>query len=514
MLTANTDADGQYEFSALPAGRYMLMVSRNGYLGLQFGQQRAFEPGKPLELANGQLADKIDFALPRGAVVVGRISDDSGEPLPGVRVQAMRYQYMPNGQRQLTPGNMGPFGPTITDDLGQFRVYGLMPGDYVLSAMATMGGMMMSNPGAPPSVGISSNPNDSDGFVTTYYPGTANVEEAQSVSVQLGREASAYFSMVSGRMSRISGVIRNSQGRPVTGAMVMLRTVTGNMTSSSGGGMSGPDGSFNLQNIASGDHFIDVRPRPSGMPAQPGATELSEQEFASVPISVNGSDITGLVITTGTGSTISGRVIFEGTTPAPKTGGPTQLRVMTSSPQPGMGAPMMMGPNLQNNGLVDEAGQFQIKGAMGKVLFRANPPSGWTLKSVTIDGVDVTDLPYDVKRNIAGLEVVLTDRLTNLSGIARNLRGEIIKDYVVVVFPSSLREEIVPTRFIQTSRPNQDGRYMLRSLPPGDYFAAALESLEQGRQWDPGFQQLLRQRANSFRLNEGQTVTLDLQLIQ
>jgi hypothetical protein len=133
MMVANTDADGRYEFANLPAARYSLMVSRNGYVGLQFGQQRAFESGRPLEIAIGQLADKIDFALPKGGVIVGRITDDTGEPAPGVRVQAMRYQYMPSGQRQLSPGGgaSGMFGPTITDDLGQFRVYGLMPGDDV-----------------------------------------------------------------------------------------------------------------------------------------------------------------------------------------------------------------------------------------------------------------------------------------------------------------------------------------------------------------------------------------------
>jgi hypothetical protein len=44
-------------------------VTRNGYVTLQFGQQRPFEPGKPLNLAEGEVAQKIDFALPRGGVI-------------------------------------------------------------------------------------------------------------------------------------------------------------------------------------------------------------------------------------------------------------------------------------------------------------------------------------------------------------------------------------------------------------------------------------------------------------
>ena len=88
---ATTDADGRYEVSNLPAGRYSIFVSRNGYVSLQFGQQRPFEPGRPLDLGEGQLMDRIDFALPRGSVIAGRVTDELGEPMAGVRVQAMRY---------------------------------------------------------------------------------------------------------------------------------------------------------------------------------------------------------------------------------------------------------------------------------------------------------------------------------------------------------------------------------------------------------------------------------------
>src|SRR6185503_11985962 len=99
----------------------------NGFVTLSFGQQRPFEQGRPLDIGLGQEADKIDFALPRGGVIAGRVTDELGEPLAAVRVQAMRYQYLPNGRRQLTPVNPGGmFGPA-TNDLGEFRLYSLMP---------------------------------------------------------------------------------------------------------------------------------------------------------------------------------------------------------------------------------------------------------------------------------------------------------------------------------------------------------------------------------------------------
>ena len=117
-----------------PGGSYVLTVTRNGYASLQFGQQRPFEPGRVLELANGQLIDRVDFALPRGGVITGRVTDQLGEPVAGVSMQAMRYHYLPGGERQLGSCRWGGMFSMVTNDLGEFRVSGLMPGTYVLSA--------------------------------------------------------------------------------------------------------------------------------------------------------------------------------------------------------------------------------------------------------------------------------------------------------------------------------------------------------------------------------------------
>ena len=78
-----TDAEGRYEFANLPAARYTISVSKAGYVGLEFGQRRPFEGGRPLDLADAQVVEQIDFALPRGGVIAGRITDDQGDPIIG-----------------------------------------------------------------------------------------------------------------------------------------------------------------------------------------------------------------------------------------------------------------------------------------------------------------------------------------------------------------------------------------------------------------------------------------------
>jgi hypothetical protein len=125
-----TDENGAFDFADLPAGRYTINASKSGYIQLSYGQRRPLQAGTPLQLLDGQLLKGVDFALPKGGVISGRVSDESGDFMPGVTVAVMRYQYQ-QGDRRLTPA-----GQAQTDDRGVYRVWGLNPGDYYVSAVA------------------------------------------------------------------------------------------------------------------------------------------------------------------------------------------------------------------------------------------------------------------------------------------------------------------------------------------------------------------------------------------
>src|SRR5216683_1799984 len=129
--TTSTNAEGKYEVKDLPAGRYNVIVNRSGYLQLRYGQRRPFEAGKQLQLLDKQLADNVDFTLPRMSLITGRVFDEAGEAISGVRVFALRSVYF-EGRRRLLPVPGAP--PAMTDDAGQFRLLGLTPGSYYLRA--------------------------------------------------------------------------------------------------------------------------------------------------------------------------------------------------------------------------------------------------------------------------------------------------------------------------------------------------------------------------------------------
>ena len=89
-----------------------------------------------------------------------------------------------------------------------------MPGDYIIRASM--------RPNMPP--GPRAAETEQTGYPGTYYPGVADVSQAQTVTAALGQELSSIgFPLVPARLSRISGTVMGSDGRPLAGAMVMIR---------------------------------------------------------------------------------------------------------------------------------------------------------------------------------------------------------------------------------------------------------------------------------------------------
>ena len=274
---ASTRRRGRWEIKDLPAGRYNLTASKGGYVQLSYGQRRPFERGRPIELADGQTLENVNFNLPRGSVIAGRIVDEFGEPVADAMVSALHYRTF-NGRRRLVP--VGRFG--MTDDMGHFRMYGLAPGDYYISAtLRAMGGM-----------GFEGGQSDiTTGYAPTYYPGTASSQQADRVTVGLGAEMSGItFSLLPVRTVKVSGTAVDSSGKPMAGAFVML---SADMRSGEGGFMMFGGGGNQVKDDGT---FVDLerhagrlrRSAPCRWAGRAGATDEAESATASVSVGARG----------------------------------------------------------------------------------------------------------------------------------------------------------------------------------------------------------------------------------
>jgi Carboxypeptidase regulatory-like domain len=481
---ATTDAQGRFEFRELLAGRYTLTASKGGFVPLQYGQRRPSESGTPLEIGDSQVMDKVVIGLPRGSVISGRVFDEFGEPVANAAVIAMRYGYSA-GMRRFLPAS-GQNARDTTDDQGQFRLFGLPPGEYIVSANFRGTGGDVTDPSGEPT-----------GYAPTYFPGTPNAAEAQRVRVDVSQEQTGInFALIATRLVRVSGIVNDSHGAPVTnGVLNLMPADTTRMgLSMAGRGNINRTGAFQINGVAPGRYVLQVRSRGNNA------------EAARLDLAVGVEDVSGIVVITRPGASAAGQIVSDTGEPLSIT--PDRISVMAQAvtPQPGSGP---------SNGRVAPNWTFEVRNLFDSMMFRVNTPQGWSLKQVLSNGQDITDTPIDFSQgqSITGLQVVLTQRSTELSGAVADSRGQPATDATVVVFPADEKLWHFQSRFIRAARPDQDGRYQIRGLPAhDDYRIAVVQGLEDGQAGDPDFLAGLRNTASRLTLNEGETKSADVKL--
>lgn len=501
-----TDDAGAFEFTELPAGRYTLSVSKQGFIALSYGQRRPLQAGTPLQLADNQRMEGIEFRLPRGGVISGRVVDEDGDGLPGASIRVARYQYL-QGERRLTP-----VGAAMSDDRGQYRIWGLMPGDYYISATArgaangfffSRGNFAGPRGGAIVVAPIPPDEEEQFGYAPTYYPGVTSVNDARPVTVGVSQEVlDIDFGVQLVRTARLSGRVINNDGSPASTGNVRLTPEAaasrGQLAGSNYAARIDWDGAFAVANIPPGRYILRAR-----------GDDQESPQYATMLISMNGADVSGVNVVLTSSATISGTVLFPGqgsTGP----GDVTAVRVTA----PPSDASTFGGP--QPTARVEKDGRFTLDGIpTGPHMIRANNvPRGWMLKSVLVSGRDVIDSGVDIRsgQRLTDVTLVFTNNLGQLSGTVATDGGTPMSDYTVLVFPTDESLWHPQSRQIMTTRPDQNGRYTLRGLPPGEYYVAAVDPPEAGEWFEPAFLDQQRPRALRITLSEGDSKTRDLKV--
>jgi uncharacterized protein (DUF2141 family) len=478
---AITDADGRYEIRELTAGSYSVTASKAGFVTVSFGQRRAFDKGTPVQLRQQELLDKVDVGLPRASVIVGRVLDEFGDPIMDAQVRAYHFQYV-QGHRQMVP--LGRI--STSNDIGEFRIFGLGPGDYSVSA----------------TINVNSNGVDGDdhmAFAPTFFPGTPNPSEAEKFRVAIGQTLPAGDLRLSQTKSgSITGALVDGSGQRLSGGGVMFMRV-GDHASTQASVQVKADGTFTIPNLPVGSYSL------SGMHPTLGSFPL----MGHLQVTIAG-DVADADIYLNEPARGRGRIVFPaGATQLPPAA-LIRIRALPAHAEDRFG----VGGGL---GQTNTDYSVDITALPGRAILRLSTPiAGWNLKAVRWRGQTVTDEGIDFRAATAegDIEIELTNEFAELSGTVQGKGGRSAPDYSLIVFPQDRTQWDASSRFITTARPDQNGSFAIKQLPPGQYFLAALDYVESGAELDPDFLEQLREVATRISVTGNEKKELSLKLIE
>jgi len=449
-------ADGRYAIAALPAGTYTLTAVRTGYATQTFGERRGTASGG-VTVTDGQAVAGIDFALIRGSAIAGRILDEDGTPLAGAVVEALVAR-SGSGQRTLVPA-----ASARTDDRGEFRVFGLPPGQYYVSASDPAFNDVGTESGAVK-------------YAPTFFPGVSAADEARAVAVGDGELPRVEFRLKLVPPARVSGRILASDGRPLlSGAVILTPAATdGAQVVPPEDVWIDPGGAFTFGHVPPGRYRISAR----------GETVANGPAlFATFDLIVEGRSVDNVQMTLRPGATLDGEVTLD---PEHATRAPvlSSLRVR---------APFADGGGFADalTGTVQADGRFVLRGLMSgdHQIIVEGLPSPWIVKSVLLRGRDLADAGIEVVegQQLRGARITITDRASEVSGRVRD-RGAPVVDAAVLVYPIAPQFWLRTHRRMRMTRTDAEGRFSVRGLPEGEYLAIASGAIGEG---DLGRRELL-----------------------
>jgi hypothetical protein len=469
--TTVTDDEGRFELDAVPSGPWQITASKTGYSSQQHGQRRPFDRAQPVLVRPGERA-AAHFLLIRASAIGGRIYDEYGEPLAAARVDVLRAR-MAQNRRYLQRVGDGD----LTDDTGSFRIYGLPPGEYFVTASLRV---------APVDSVVQTT------YAPTYYPGTGNFAEAQRILLAPGNDVIVDFPVLPFRTARVTGIVVDAAGSPAD-AFLNLSSEAGELGVPYGiGGATLPDGTFTLPEVPPGTYTLNA--------ALKGGISFGA-EVAAIPLAVHGDDISGITLVTAKPGTIRGTIVADAGVTARL---PPKISIGARSTRAGAEATFAE----------PERNAFELTVPIGPFRLRIEPPEGWVVKAIAVDDADATDAVLDLRgRQDVPARVILTNRLSEVSGsIARNPDAAAPS---VVIFPYDSAKWEPPSRYVRSVAVARDGTYRIAGLPAGtQYLAAAVDALEEGEAEDPDFLARIRDLATGFDLADAEKRVINLTVIQ
>ena len=542
---AVTDDSGRFMFTGVEPGDYRISVEREGYIRQEYGQRSFNSPGTIVSVAGAQRVTNIDFQMIPGGSISGRIFNEEGEPIANASVQAQTYTYQ-QGRRVLAPTGQG----AQTNDLGEFRLFWLSPGDYYISAtrrgmlaaanpvvaqqtvtaqrgqQAAPGGRGANRGGPNPTPVAGGAPQNEQTYAPTYFPGTVNPESAGAIALTAGGEVRGVeFGIrptptVSVRGQVIVPVSSTPAaqttpapqpapgmrggigprgggpgGRPQINVM-LTRTGSGRFWF---GGQNRTnvrqDGTFDISGVVPGSYNLTVVARQDG------------QQFSSrMKLDVADNGVDNLTIALRPGTAIPGKIFLDGTPPSEFRMNQLRVNLMPFEDMGGGG----IGPM---NAQVGEDGTFTIPN-VPSLEYRvrvAGLPQGAYVMAGRIGSDDAVNQPFSV----SGDQVVLQLQIGFLAGQVRGTvvdsRGSAYQGAMVTLVPDDPRR--LRTELYFSTPTDQYGRFNFATVPPGGYKVFAWEEIPNGAYMDPEYIRRFEERGRPVKVDPAAAVDSQVPVI-
>ena len=495
--TASTDADGHFHIENVVPGRYRLFTERTGFVGVN--EHGLKSDVNVFTVQAGQSVDALLFRMLPTAVISGRITDEDGDAMAGVVVIALKKK--PGKSTRESVGTVG------TNDLGEYRLSGLFPGQYWIVAMPPADfrdyeKQEKSSAGAG---------QPDTRYVSTYYPGTYDAMQASALALKAGDEMPINFTLVPARTYRVRGI--------VTGVMAGQKPAV-ELVSKTGDSMRasevGADGQFEVRGVAPGSYVVRA------------STPTESQSFtAHQDVSVVAADVDGVKLTPQPSFTLSGHLRVEGSGAADLTQYSANLRQAELPEDPGL---FMSQEFFGTNAPVDRIGNFEWKNVPpGNYIVQVygGDGQGFFLKAVKLGGRDIAtgftasgpatlDLLVSTKGGTVEGAVMLHEKKTERDADTDRVNNDQVNNdhpaanATVVAVPEEKYRKL-PDRFGIGST-DQHGRFTILGLAPGSYTLYAWQDLEDGVYRDPDFLKSQEANGTALKVEEGSHQQIELKV--